>query len=615
MAIAQSNMNPAIHLAAATFRHHHRRRLLQFRHCFVSPGITSFRRLSHVSTRVRAISTNQTQPAGVDKLPNKPPICTADELHYVTVKNSDWRLALWRYSPSPQAHPRNHPLLLLSGVGTNAIGYDLSPGSSFARYMCDQGFDTWVLEVRGAGLSTQGSDFKDVEKSAHALSEQMEAAAESMTNATTVQSKTSHSISEQMETAAENTNGALPASQKSTSVQSSSEKSEISVVDEELNGLAIAWDESRLVTELTQTFTRLSERLSGFLSESQSKFMSTKFFDRISDLLEGSFIYDRFSEVRKNIMSLLERRQNSGVASQIRDLSQKLVDIIDEAQRSVSPQLFDLSERLTKTLQDLEKQLDLIVKYDWDFDHYLEEDVPAAMEYIRAQSKPKDGQILAIGHSMGGILLYAMLARYSSEGRDPGLAAVVTLASSLDYTSSKSSLKLLIPLADPAQVLNVPVVPLGALLSAAYPLTSSPPYVLSWMNDLISAQDMMHPELLKKLVLNNFCTIPAKLLLQLTTAFKEGGLRNRNSTFFYKDHLPNSKVPVLALAGDRDLICPPEAVYETVKTIPEHLVTYKVFGEPNGPHFAHYDLVGGRLAVEQIYPCIIQFLSRYDSDQ
>ena len=33
------------------------------------------------------------------------------------------------------------------------------------------------------------------------------------------------------------------------------------------------------------------------------------------------------------------------------------------------------------------------------------------MEYIRAQTKPKDGKLLAIGHSMGGILLYAMLSR------------------------------------------------------------------------------------------------------------------------------------------------------------------------------------------------------------
>lgn len=89
---------------------------------------------------------------------------------------------------------------------------------------------------------------------------------------------------------------------------------------------------------------------------------------------------------------------------------------------------------------------------------------------------------------------------------------------------------------------------------------------------------------------------------------------------------------------------------ETVKLIPEHLVTYKVFGEPKGPHYAHYDLVGGRLvcksfsillpfgrwyitylkiyfpylcthfhdlsskmqAVEQVYPCIAQFLSSHD---
>lgn len=59
----------------------------------------------------------------------------------------------------------------------------------------------------------------------------------------------------------------------------------------------------------------------------------------------------------------------------------------------------------------------------------------------------------------------------------------------------------------------------------------------------------------------NAGTVPAKLLLQLTTAFREGGLCDRSGTFFYKDHIHRTNVPVLAIAGDRDLICPPEAVY------------------------------------------------------
>lgn len=56
-------------------------------------------------------------------------------------------------------------------------------------------------------------------------------------------------------------------------------------------------------------------------------------------------------------------------------------------------------------------------------------------------------------------------------------------------------------------------------------------------------------------------TVPAKLILQLTTAFRDGGLSNRTGTFFFKEYLHKSEVPVLAIAADRDLICPPDAVY------------------------------------------------------
>lgn len=371
-------------------------------------------------------------------------------------------------------------------------------------------------------------------------------------------------------------------------------------------------EEPQLVTQLTNALEQLGVTFSGYVKDSQLKNITDSFFDRVTELVPDASLTSSLEEVADKIIGLIELPQTSAISDQISQLSQRLVKILGEGQRNVSPRLFGWQERLSATIEDFQKQLELIISYDWDFDHYLEEDVPAAIDYIKQQSATKDGKLLAIGHSMGGILLYAMVSKCGFEGADPELAAIVTLASSVDYTTSNSSLKMLVPLADPAEMLRVPAVPLGTLLSTTYPISSRAPYILSLLRSQISSKDMMDPELLSKLILNNFCTVPAKVLLQLTTAFRDGGLRNRTGTLFFKEHLRKIKVPVLALAGDEDLICPPEAVYETVKLIPKHLVTYKVFGQPEGPHYAHYDLVGGRKAIHEVYPCIIEFLSQHD---
>jgi hypothetical protein len=107
--------------------------------------------------------------------------------------------------------------------------------------------------------------------------------------------------------------------------------------------------------------------------------MFAELVDQISKLLVDSQLSERMNEIRGKLLSLLEARQNSAIAGQFRDLSQGLVNVIEEGQKSVSPQLFDLQERLSSIIEDFQKQLDLIVKYDWDFDNYLEEDVPAAV--------------------------------------------------------------------------------------------------------------------------------------------------------------------------------------------------------------------------------------------
>lgn len=70
--------------------------------------------------------------------------------------------------------------------------------------------------------------------------------------------------------------------------------------------------------------------------------------------------------------------QNSAIAGQIKDFNRRLRGMI-EGQRLFPAQILELQDRLSATLEEFQKQLELMVKYDWDFDHYLEEDLPAAV--------------------------------------------------------------------------------------------------------------------------------------------------------------------------------------------------------------------------------------------
>lgn len=73
---------------------------------------------------------------------------------------------------------------------------------------------------------------------------------------------------------------------------------------------------------------------------------------------------------------MLRQRRNTAIANQIRDVNRRLQTVIEEGQPLFSVHIL---ERFKATLEEFQKQLELVAKSDWDFDHYLEEDVPAAV--------------------------------------------------------------------------------------------------------------------------------------------------------------------------------------------------------------------------------------------
>ena len=83
-----------------------------------------------------------------------------DEVHFATTSDG-WRLAVSRFKAAPGAPSRRLPVVLCPGVGANRHSFHLSAETSLARFLAARGFDCWVMELRGSGLSERPNPFLD----------------------------------------------------------------------------------------------------------------------------------------------------------------------------------------------------------------------------------------------------------------------------------------------------------------------------------------------------------------------------------------------------------------------------------------------------------------------
>jgi pimeloyl-ACP methyl ester carboxylesterase len=73
-----------------------------------------------------------------------------DEIQFGTTSDG-WRIAVLRYRPDkPSPHP---PALLVHGIAANRYNLDLTDETSLAKHLQGRGFDVFVVELRGRGVS------------------------------------------------------------------------------------------------------------------------------------------------------------------------------------------------------------------------------------------------------------------------------------------------------------------------------------------------------------------------------------------------------------------------------------------------------------------------------
>jgi len=74
--------------------------------------------------------------------------------HYYVMTNDGWRLSVFRYKPDA-IKEGTAPVILCHGLHSNSNFWDLDESHSFARFLRNNGYDTWNINLRGSGDSSK----------------------------------------------------------------------------------------------------------------------------------------------------------------------------------------------------------------------------------------------------------------------------------------------------------------------------------------------------------------------------------------------------------------------------------------------------------------------------
>jgi pimeloyl-ACP methyl ester carboxylesterase len=242
--------------------------------------------------------------------------------------------------------------------------------------------------------------------------------------------------------------------------------------------------------------------------------------------------------------------------------------------------------------------------FGWSFDDYLHIDLPTAI--AKVQKITGMPQLHVVGHSMGGMLCLCHCATASE------IRSATVIAASLDFRNTGSDFARLLKGKWLAHAL--PAIPVGLLALMVSPCTGR---IKNRLEEFSLWGANVDPMVTRLHFANTFHAISSPVLLQLSTAFAEGGFHSWNGAQDYRHLTACSRVPTLFLAADRDRQCPLAACRRTYERLAQGGEAHQlvVFGKKTGQqeHYGHFDLLLGQRAATEVFPEIASWLLRHDA--
>jgi len=247
------------------------------------------------------------------------------------------------------------------------------------------------------------------------------------------------------------------------------------------------------------------------------------------------------------------------------------------------------------------------VPYSWEFEDHLRGDVPAIIQHVLGCTGAR--AVHWLGHSMGGLLILAHLARRP----DSPVASAVALGSPVDFSKIRNrNFKWLLK-ASPL-VKHLPVFPLPFVGKLLTPLAHALPNGLLGLFYLPN----LDPAVARRvLAIASQLVTSTKLWLDFGRFLGTGVFASAGGRPYLKG-LEMAKVPVLLASGAKDLMAPPEAV-EAARDALAHdgNCTSIVFGKGSGnaDGYGHMDLLVGARSEAEVFPALLDWVENFDEEQ
>ncbi len=239
----------------------------------------------------------------------------------------------------------------------------------------------------------------------------------------------------------------------------------------------------------------------------------------------------------------------------------------------------------------------------WTFDDFVRFDVPTALAYVcdHAGRPP-----VWIGHSMGGMVVYAALGQdVSATAANVPVAGLITIASPVAFPPVASRMmrglgQFLLSLPFPERL------PQHDVLVALWAVAGwSPGAATIGMNPA-----NVDPRVFSRALRLFICNVPRTMLRQLAQWSLSGEFTSCDGRVDYRANLHRITAPALVIAGAADRLAPPTTVRFAFDHICSAAKSYREFGVQQGDavDYGHIDLIFGRRAPEEVFAAIVRWI-------